>query len=134
LNGSGNAPAAVVVKARMKTVYDQIGGETGVETAVDDFYARVLLDPELGHHFDGEAMPRQILHLRAFLATALGGPQRHVEREIREAHAGAGITESAFERAVGHLVATLRQLGLPTDAIADIGTRLAPLRPQLVGA
>jgi hemoglobin len=118
----------------MPTLYDELGGATGVATAVDDFYARVLRDPELGHHFDGEAMPRQILHLRAFLAGALGGPQRYVGRGIRDAHAGAGITETAFERAVGHLVATLRHLGLSTQAIADIGTRLAPLRPQMISA
>jgi hypothetical protein len=31
-------------------------------------------------------------------------------------------------------VATLRHLGLSTQVIADIGTRLAPLRPQIVGA
>ena len=118
----------------MATIYDQIGGATGVATAVDDFYARVLSTTELGHYFDGEAMPRQILHLRAFLAAALDGPQRYLGRGIRDAHAGLGITETAFDRAVGHLVATLRHLGVSTAVIAEIGTRLAPLRPQIVTA
>ena len=116
------------------TIYDQIGGATGVATAIDDFYARVLLDPELGHFFDGAAMPRQILHLRAFLTAALDGPQRYMGRGIREAHSGLGITESAFDRTVGHLVATLRHLGVSTPVIAEIGARLAPLRPQIVSA
>jgi hemoglobin len=117
----------------MATIYDEIGGATGVATAVDDFYARVLRDPEVGHYFDGIAMPRQIMHLRAFLAAALGGPQRYLGRDVRDAHAGLGITEAAFERVVDHLVATLRHLGLAGSTIGQIGGRLAPLGPQIVG-
>ena len=117
----------------MATIYDEIGGATGVATAVDELYARLLRDPEVGHYFDGAAMPRQILHLRAFLAAALGGPERHVGRDVREAHAGLGITEAAFERVIDHLTATLRHLGVAAGAFGEIGGRLAPLRPQLVG-
>jgi hemoglobin len=116
----------------MATIYDDIGGATGVATAVDHFYARVLADPEVGHYFDGVAMPRQIMHLRAFLAAALGGPQRYLGRDVREAHAGLGINEAAFERTIGHLVATLGHLGVSADTIGEIGSRLAPLRPQIV--
>ncbi len=118
----------------MATIYDEIGGAAGVATAVDDFYARILRDPAVGHHFDGVAMPRQIQHLRAFLAAALGGPQRYLGRDVRAAHAGLGITDAAFDRVVGHLVDTLRELGVAGGTIAAIGSRLAPLRPQIVSA
>ena len=131
---SGNTRGPSGVDVAMATIYDEIGGETGVATAVDDFYARVLLDPELGHFFDGASMPRQILHFRAFLAAALGGPQRFLGPGIRDAHKGAGVTDAAFDRAVGHLVATLRGLGVRDGAIAEIGTRLTPLRGQIVSA
>jgi hemoglobin len=117
----------------MATIYDEIGGAAGVATAVDDFYARVLRDPEVGHYFDGVAMPRQIMHLRAFLGAALGGPQRYLGRDVRNAHAGLGITEAAFDRVVDHLVATLRHLGVAATTIGEIGGRLAPLRPEIVG-
>jgi hemoglobin len=116
----------------MATIYDEIGGAAGVATAVDDFYARLLTDPELGHHFDGVSMTRQIHHFRAFLTAALDGPRRYLGRDLRRAHADAHITDAAFDRAVGHLVATLRHLGVGTPAIAEIGTRLAPLRAQVV--
>ena len=118
----------------MATIYDEIGGAAGVAAAVDDFYARLLADPELGHYFDGVAMPRQIHHFRAFLAAAVGGPRRYLGRDVRRAHAGIGITEAAFDRAVEHLVATLRHLGVAVPTIAEIGTRLAPLRADIVTA
>jgi hemoglobin len=116
------------------TIYDQIGGATGVAAAVDDFYARLLTDPETAHYFDGVAMPRQIHHLRAFLGAALGGPERYLGRDIKSAHAGLGITESAFDGVVAHLASTLRHLGVAASTIGEIGARLAPLRVQVVGA
>jgi hemoglobin len=118
----------------MASIYDEIGGATGVAAAVDDFYARLLGDPALGHYFDGVAMPRQIQHFRAFLTAALGGPNRYLGRSVRDAHAGLGISEAAFDGAVGHLVATLRGLGIKGETIAEIGTRIAPLRPHVVTA
>jgi|tagenome__1003787_1003787.scaffolds.fasta_scaffold19205583_2 hemoglobin len=118
----------------MATMYDQLGGAEGVADAVDDFYARLLADPELGHHFDGAAMLRQIHHFRAFLAAALDGPRRYLGRDLRRAHGGAGITDAAFDRAVEHLVATLRHVGVPTPAIAELGSRLTPLRAHVVTA
>ncbi|HWT26124.1 MAG TPA: group 1 truncated hemoglobin [Solirubrobacteraceae bacterium] len=118
----------------MATIYDDIGGAAGVATAVDDFYARLLRDPAIGQYFDGVSMPRQIQHFRAFLTAALGGPQRYLGRDVRDAHAGLGITGTAFDAAVGHLVATLRSLGVEAATITEIGTRLAPLRTQVVSA
>jgi hemoglobin len=116
------------------TTYDQIGGATGVAAAVDDFYARLLSDPEIAHYFDGVAMPRQIHHLRAFLGAALGGPERYLGRDIETAHSGLGVTESAFDGVVAPLAATLRHVGVKASTIADIGAKLAPLRAQVVGA
>jgi hemoglobin len=48
------------------------------------------------------------------------------------AHANMGITDSDFGAVVGHLVATLEELGVPDDMIGDIGATLAPLQTQIV--
>ena len=109
---------------------DEIIDGAGLEA----FDARLLTDPELGHHFDGVAMPGQIHHFRAFLTAALDGPRRYLGRDLRRAHVGAGVTDAAFDRAAEHLVATLRQLGMPTATIAQIGSRLTPLRAEVVTA
>ena len=118
--------------ARMTSIYEQIGGREAVAAAVDIFYARVTDDPMLGHYFAGTDMRRQKAHMRAFLATAVGGPTVYAGRDLATAHAGLGVTHEAFNRVIGHLVATLVQLDVPSELIVAIGGKLEPLRSVVV--
>jgi hemoglobin len=118
----------------MATIYDELGGRDGVAVAVDTFYDHVLADDLLAPYFDATDMPRQKRHLRAFLAAAVGGPDVYAGRDMDAAHAGRGITDEAFDRVVGHLVATLRGLGVAPATIGAIGDSLAPLRATIVAA
>lgn len=113
------------------TIYDSIGGETAVATAVDNFYDRVLDDPELKPFFDGIDVQRLKRHQRAFIGAALGGPGGYNGRGMRKAHEGLGITTAHFERVVDHLTATLVGLGVPDDTVKTIGGTLAPLRADI---
>ena len=117
----------------MASIYEEIGGKDAVAAAVDVFYAHVLDDPVLAPWFRATEMRRQKAHMRAFMAAALGGPELYAGRDMGAAHAGLGITDAAFDRVVGHLVATLTELGVAPAAIAAIGAALAPLRAQVVG-
>jgi hemoglobin len=118
----------------MASVYDEIGGGEAVAAAVDHFYGRVLGDPELTPYFGETDMRRQKGHMRAFLATALGGPDVYRGRDMRAAHDGLNVTPGAFDRVVVHLVATLEHLNVPTPIIEAIGAKLTPLRVQIVAA
>jgi hemoglobin len=116
------------------TVYDQIGGAPAVSAAVDGLYERILADPVLSHWFTATDMSRQKRHMRAFMATALGGAAIYAGRDMHAAHAGLHITGEAFDHVVGHLVDTLDSLGVPAEIIGAIGAKLAPLRAQVVQA
>jgi hemoglobin len=116
------------------TIYEDIGGEGSLKAAVDDFYRRVLGDPELAPYFEGIDMVRLKRHQVAFFTVATGGPQVYAGRDMAEAHAGLNITEEHFDRVVGHLVDTLSGLGVPAPTIEQIGGALTPLKPQIVGA
>jgi hemoglobin len=116
----------------MTSIYEQIGGREAVSAAVDIFYKRVLCDHVLRPYFAGTDMRRQKAHMRAFLAVALGGPEIYRGRDLGAAHAGLGVTDEAFNRVVGHLVATLVQLDVPSELIDAIGEKIVPLRAVVV--
>jgi hemoglobin len=118
----------------MPNIYDEIGGAPAVGEAVEDFYDRVLDDPLLAPYFAGIDMARQKSHLRAFIATALGGPNIYAGRNMRTAHSGRNITPDAFDAVVSHLAATLTRLGVKAATIEAIAGKLVPLRAQIVGA
>lgn len=118
----------------MATIYDELGGKDGVATAVDRFYGHVMEDELLAPYFSGVDLRRQKAHLRAFLATAVGGPERYEGRDMASAHAGLAVSDEAFDHVVGHLVTTLTDLGVAPKTIGAIGGSLAPLRAQIVTA
>jgi hemoglobin len=103
-----------------------------VSAAVDILYHRLLADQLLAHHFEGVDVRRLASHMRAFLTAALGGPQLYQGRDMGSAHAHLGITTAEWDATVGHVVGTLESLGVPADLIAEIGSRLIPLKDVIV--
>jgi hemoglobin len=116
------------------SIYDSIGGASAVRAAVDDFYARVLADPQLAPFFTGTDLNRLKAHQRAFIAAAIGGPEIFQGRDMASAHGGLGISDADFNAVVEHLVGTLTGLGVPAETIRQIGSALAPLRSDIVTA
>ena len=116
------------------SIYDSIGGAPAVSAAVEDFYARVLSDPQLTPFFDETDLAHLKAHQRAFIAAAIGGSEIYRGRDMAAAHAGLDIADADFDAVVAHLVDTLTGLGVPAEAIGQIGAALAPLRRDIVTA
>src|SRR3954464_9751694 len=116
------------------SLYQRLGQEVGIRTAVDDFYVRVVSDPELAPYFEGIDLPRLRRHQTALLAQVTGGPVEYSGRDLAVGHAGLGITPADFDRVVGHLVATLTDLGVAEDDIGAVGAALGAHRSEIVTA
>ena len=95
------------------SLYERIGCAGGLLWLVNTLYLRVLADPLLMSYFKHlDDHDRQWLrwHMLTLLAVVAGGPSRYAGRDLRDAHAELQITEEAFDRVVGHLLATLQEL------------------------
>jgi hemoglobin len=117
-----------------QSLYVRIGGAPAVAAAVDGLYDRMLHDPDLAPYFDGVGIEQLKAHQRAFVAAALGGPERYGGRSLGHAHRGLHIDDATFGKVVGHLTDTLNELGVAADTTEDVITALAPLQPQIVSA
>ncbi|MGW2626779.1 group I truncated hemoglobin [Micromonospora taraxaci] len=112
--------------------YDRIGGASSVKAAVELFYDKVLVDPELAGYFSDVDMVGQRRHLTLMLTTVLGGPNEYTGRGLAEAHQPLNIPVEHYAKVGEHLTVTLTELGVPADILADVRTVLGQVQDQVV--
>jgi len=114
------------------TLYDRLGGATGIEGCVRDFYERVLADDQLAGFFESVDMEEQAKQLGRYLAQAVGGPREYRGRGMRAAHRELGVGEADFGRTVEHLQAALDAANVPSKEREELIARLAPLAKEVI--
>jgi hemoglobin len=116
------------------SLYDQLGQQAGITTAVDHFYKRVLGDPSLAPYFERADVDQVRQHQVALLSTVSGGPEQYSGRAMDLSHRRLGITDEAFDTVVGHLGATLDDLGVTADVRDQVAAVLVAQREHIVTA
>ena len=114
------------------TLFERIGGIPAIKAAVDLFYEKVLADPQLAPFFKKTKLSWLKARQNAFFITALGGPPVYKGRDMKSAHAHLGIAQEHFDAVAGHLVATLKELRVPTSIINEVVAAVAPLAKDIV--
>ncbi len=107
----------------MDSLYEKLGGEDAVNSAVNIFYRKVLKDETISQFFNDTDMNKQIAKQKAFLTMAFGGPNNYTGMDMRKAHAPLvkkGLNESHFNAVAGHLQATLEELGVAADLVKEV--------------
>lgn len=119
-----------------ESLYERIGGEPAVNAAVDLFYRKVLNDHRINRFFDNADMEKQIAKQRAFFTMAFGGPNNYTGKDMRNAHAhlvDMGLNDSHFDAVMEHLGATLIELEVPQDLIAEAAAIAESTRNDVLG-
>lgn len=93
------------------SLYEQIGGASGITRLVEVFYSRVMADPELKRFFAGVEMAKLRRMQVELFSAALGGPQRYSGRSMAQAHRHLKIGLQDYQRFIRHLFDTLDAAG-----------------------
>ena len=121
----------------MSTLYEKIGGEAAVDAAVDLFYQKVLADERIKHFFEGVDMEKQHRMQKGFLTFAFGGPNNYNGRNMAAAHRKLveekGLDDSHYDAVMEDLGATLVELGVPGDLIAEAAGIAESVRDAILG-
>lgn len=118
------------------SLFERIGGDAAVNAAVDVFYHKVLDDYRINRFFDKTDMAKQVEHLKAFMTVAFGGPNNYTGRSLREGHARLvkmGLNDSHFDAVMEHLGATMQELNVPADLIAEAAALVESVRGEVLG-
>jgi methyl-accepting chemotaxis protein/truncated hemoglobin YjbI len=113
-------------------LYAKLGGRTSLDAIVEEFYERVLADPDLAPCFAGTNAVALRNQQVQFLAQALGGPAVYSGPPMGPVHEYLPPEESTYARAARHLEATLRSLRIPKDLAKEVVALVAPLPAEIV--
>ncbi len=119
-----------------QSLYERIGGEAAVNAAVDIFYRKVLADERINRFFEGVDMEKQAAKQKGFLTFAFGGPHHYTGKDMRQGHARLvkqGLNDSHFDAVMENLAATLQELNVPQNLIAEMAAIAESTRNDVLG-
>ena len=117
------------------SLYDELGGAPALDAAVDIFYRKVLADDRIARFFDGVDMERQAAKQKGFLTMVFGGPNNYTGKDMRTGHAhlvARGLNDSHVDAVIEDLAATLRELGVGEDRIAQVAVIANSVRDDVL--
>ncbi len=118
-----------------KSLYERLGGYDAVSAVVDDFAAKLFVDPDVGKRFFGmsddsrEGFRQKNKNL---VCKVTGGPCKVISRSAKVTHGGLGIKASEFNIVVQHLVDTLNKFNVPEKEHKELLAIIGSLRPDIV--
>ena len=114
--------------------FHRVGGTPAVTAVVDQFYERVVADPQLAPFFEDVDMRKLRRHQVQLISQVLGGPVTYDGADLRSAHRGLEIGAEDYRRVTEHLVDTLESAQVDQDIIFRVGEVLAAVQPDVVHA
>ena len=115
-----------------KSLYDRLGGKEAITAVVDDFVGRVAADNRINKFFAKANVPRLKSQLVNQVCEACGGPCKYTGPDMKTAHRGMGITNTAFDALVGDLIATLDKFQVGEREQKELLAALGPMKNDIV--
>ncbi|MDF1654173.1 MAG: group 1 truncated hemoglobin [Coxiellaceae bacterium] len=117
------------------TLFERLGGQDAVNTAVDIFYRKVLADDRVNYFFEGVDMEKQIQKQKGFLTMVFGGPNNYTGKDMREGHKHLiekGLNDSHVDAIIELLGGTLKELGAADADIEQVAAIANSVRDDVL--
>jgi hemoglobin len=136
--GSGNGHYNIGVLHSANTIgreelLKKIGGKAVLHKAVDNFYARLVNDPQIAIYFEGANLQVLKWHQFNLMSIAFNNVPEdfNVHGLILDKHTqlfANGLDENVYDLVLSHFSATLLDLNVPMEAVQEALSVVAPLR------
>lgn len=114
------------------TLYDQLGGEQGIATIVDNLIDEISFDPVVYRHFANTDTKRFRTKWNEYLCEVSDGPCQYTGDSMLDSHRKLNITEGEFNRVVDLLINALNRAGVPHTSQNRLLARLKDTRDDII--
>ncbi len=118
-----------------KSLYERLGGYDAIAAVSDALMVRIKDDDKLRRFYDhrgADGIAREQQLLVDFLCASSGGPVVYTCRDMTTVHIGMRLDEEDWERAIGHLTATLEAFEVPEQEKGEVLAFTESLKPEIV--
>jgi hemoglobin len=127
--------AAATAGAEEKSLYQRLGGYDAIAAVSDEFIGRLATDEQekrffIGFSTDSKMRIRQLLV--DLVCKSTGGPCFYTGRDMKTAHAGAGITKADWDRSLNIFGEVLNKFKVPEKEQQELAALLLPLEKDVV--
>ncbi|SMH45819.1 group 1 truncated hemoglobin [Maritimibacter sp. HL-12] len=118
------------------SLYERLGGATGIRRIVDGAVAAHMENPLIGHRFQPYAnQPERVEEIKRhtcdFFAAGSGGPADYKGRSMTEAHRGMAIDGAEYNAASDDILNAMKALNYDAETRAEVGEILRSLKPEI---
>jgi hemoglobin len=122
-------------RADQPSLYKRLGGYDAIAAVTDEFLGRLTGDEQIKRFFVGFSTDSK-MRIRQLIVDLVcqqtGGPCHYTGRELRTAHAGAGITKADWDRSVVVFGEVLAKFKVPEAEQKELAGLIVPLEKAVV--
>lgn len=115
------------------TLYQRLGGSSGISSLVDDVMAAHLANPIVKTRFENikdMAHAKKMAH--EFFCAGAGGPETYTGKDMISAHKGMNISEQEYLAVMDDIVGAMDKNQVSEDAKKDVIAILYSLKGQII--
>lgn len=114
------------------SLYKVFGEKAGITALMDDFVARLVVDPRTKPAFENADLNNLKMQLTNQLCELSGGPCKYTGKDMTTAHQGMNVTKSDFNALVEVLQASMDAKKIPFTSQNKMLALLAPMNRQII--
>ncbi|MCB2222504.1 MAG: group 1 truncated hemoglobin [Bacteroidetes bacterium] len=120
-----------------KSLYNRLGGASGISTLVDDIVDYHMKNKEINARFlplrDDPSKLEQIKeHTRQFLGMGSGGPETYEGKEMPAAHRGMNVSEAEYMHVVDDIMSALKKNNIDQQSQNEVLAITWSIKEQIV--
>ena len=115
------------------TLYQRLGGASGIARLVDDVIAAHLANPIVKTRFENiKDLDRAKKMAREFFSAGSGGPETYTGKDMLAAHKGMNISEQEYLAVTDDIVGAMEKHRLSEDTKNDVIAILYSLKGSII--